>query len=177
MCPKGSPVISELWLCRRPMIRGKSNWIFPVGFIQRLEPWLKDLEPGLHLFSGGYRIKGGINVDIDPSIKPDILANAEQLPFSDNTFRWCLSDPPYSRAWANQIWGVKYYNVRQVQSEIIRVVEPGGLIMWFHIRTFNWPKSCRTVAYVAVMAGNRNRIRILHILQNGLFKGEPVRCP
>lgn len=175
--PKTSSVISELWLCRRPIIKGKGNWTFPAGFIKRLEPRYCNEEPGLHLFSNGALVKNSIGLDIRSECKPDIVANAEQLPFPSNTFKWCLSDPPFSEKWGRTIWGTKRIAVGKVQSEIMRVVEPGGLIMWFHYRPFVWPKTCRTLAYIGVMAGCRNRLRLLHVLRNGLIKGEPSRWP
>lgn len=41
---------------------------------------------GLNIGCHEYKIKGFINLDMDKSQKPDIVADAEYLPFKDNSF-------------------------------------------------------------------------------------------
>ena len=39
----------------------------------------------LHLGSGIKRLKGFLNVDLDPNVNPDIIADLRNLPFDDSS--------------------------------------------------------------------------------------------
>lgn len=47
----------------------------------------------LHLFGG--RATWGVRMDIDPTVKPDVLADAWLPPFGRNSFDTVILDPPY----------------------------------------------------------------------------------
>jgi hypothetical protein len=49
----------------------------------------------LHLFGG--RSKFGIRIDVDPVVKPDVLADAWLPPFGPQSFDVVVLDPPYIR--------------------------------------------------------------------------------
>jgi len=44
-------------------------------------------------------------VDIDPTLEPDVIADAHSLPFPDESFDLVVLDPPYSDAEALTLYG------------------------------------------------------------------------
>ena len=49
----------------------------------------------LHVCSGKSML-GDVRVDLDPANKPDVVADANDLPFEDASFESVLCDPPYN---------------------------------------------------------------------------------
>ena len=72
---------------------GRSNrWSFPPN----VERHLRKLTAGkrvLHLFGGLSR--WGVRMDIDPLVKPNVIADAWLPPFTENAFDVVILDPPY----------------------------------------------------------------------------------
>lgn len=72
---------------------GRSNgWSFP----PKVERWLRAFTAGrstLHLFGG--MSKWGTRIDIDPSLRPHVRADAWMPPFLANSFDVVILDPPY----------------------------------------------------------------------------------
>lgn len=58
-------------------------------------------------------------VDIDPDRKPDIVADAHHLPFTDNEFNFVLSTEMLEHT----------VDPKQVVAELIRVLKPGGTLV------------------------------------------------
>lgn len=104
---------------------------FPKGFIPALKRkfWGKRR---LWVCSGGFHDSDGITLDIRPEVKPTIVANAEQLPFADESFDFVMADPPYSEAEAKTLYGLAYLSMTKLINEMIRVCEPNGYIILLH---------------------------------------------
>jgi len=73
----------------------------------------------LNLCSGESPL-GDIQVDADIARKPDILADMNELPFSDEAFDTVLFDPP---------WKLEYFDRQDSFFEAVRVADVGGRIL------------------------------------------------
>jgi len=62
---------------------------------------------------------------------PDITADVQALPFPDEIADVIIFDPPYSKKYKKQ-YGCYYANRRQVFGEVLRVLKPGGLLIFCH---------------------------------------------
>jgi SAM-dependent methyltransferase len=104
---------------------------FPEGFIPRVKArwWGRSR---LWMFSGSFKDRGGVTVDINPAVSPDIIANCEALPFEDASFDFVLLDPPYSEAEARDLYGLDYCSITKVFNEAARVTRPGGTVLVLH---------------------------------------------
>jgi ubiquinone/menaquinone biosynthesis C-methylase UbiE len=73
----------------------------------------------------------GISVDsrITTEVNPKVQADALALPFINNAFQLCYSDPPYSDIDAER-YQSKMPDRRKVLYEAYRVIEPGGFLVW-----------------------------------------------
>ena len=80
------------------------NGAFPAGFLR----WLKNMNwhygKVCHLCSGTVEDKGSIRVDINPNVRPDIIANATDTGIPDETFDVTIIDPPYSKELAKNLY-------------------------------------------------------------------------
>jgi len=81
----------------------------------------------LNLCSGSWDF--GITVDkVTPA---DIKADVMYLPFKDACADTIIFDPPFGRKW-KKVYGSYYADRRKVFGEIIRVLKPGGLLIFSH---------------------------------------------
>lgn len=114
---------------------GNSMSGYPGAFPNGLIPKIKRKWWGqnrLWLFSGGYKDKYAITVDIKGELNPSTIANCEVLPFKDNSFDFVMADPPYSELESKELYGLPYMNVIKTINEMIRVCQPGGYILFLH---------------------------------------------
>jgi len=124
-------VTNYVWILPRPRADH-----YPGGFPQHFESkLLKFLNVGLgakilHPFGG--MAEYGIRVDLARGPKPDIVANAECLPFRDNTFDLVILDPPYSDQHAKKLYNAPPARFRRYTTEAIRVCKGYGFICFYH---------------------------------------------
>lgn len=110
---------------------------YPPNYLKRvmsLFPEINDESHVLHLFSGMLFTTTGIKLDckIHSSVKvfqPDILANAEELPFRSDSFDLILADPPYGGRDAEK-YKVRMPNKRKVFEECHRILRMGANLVW-----------------------------------------------
>lgn len=114
--------IKTIWL---PRPASKYAGCYPLGF----EKMIKDLlgtENYIHLFSGS--AISGHTVDINPKCNPKTVANAEELPFEDNSFDGGFADPPYNERFAKELYNTPYPKWSKWTKELVRVVKDSGKI-------------------------------------------------
>lgn len=63
---------------------------------------------------------GDVTLDIDESHNPDVIADMNNLPFTDSSFETVIFDPP---------WKMGYFQRQSPFFECVRVTEPNGLIL------------------------------------------------
>lgn len=115
---------------------------YPPNYLERIMALFPDIDEAskiLHLFSGTLPPGIGTRLDIkiqDPLAifnQPDVLANAEYMPFRDNIFDIVIADPPYGERDAIK-YGTKLPNKRTVFEEVCRTLKPGGHLVWLDTR-------------------------------------------
>lgn len=115
--------VEVLWCANR---RGK-GWTFPVEVRKRLQADFAGKRI-LQLFGG--RSTFGLRLDIDPTVKPDVIADAWLPPFGRDSFDVVILDPPYIRFNAQE----KNAIFRQAAWMATETV------VWFHTL---WSSSCQ----------------------------------
>lgn len=72
-------------------------------------------------------------------IKPDIIGDFKNIPFSNNTFKLAVFDPPHLKSAGENSWLVKKYGklpqnweqeIKQGFYECMRVLEPYGILIF-----------------------------------------------
>jgi len=81
----------------------------------------------IHLCSGTW----DFGITVDKKMPADICADVQSLPFKDAVADTVIFDPPYSKKF-KRIYGTYYANRRQVFQEIIRILKPGGQLIFCH---------------------------------------------
>ena len=109
------------------MPRPSSNYrgCFPLHFEKRIKELL-GTENYIHVFSGS--AKSGHTVDINSDCNPNTVADAECLPFPNNSFDGGFADPPYDKRFARELYGLPYPKWSKWTKELVRVVRPDGKI-------------------------------------------------
>jgi len=99
---------------------------FEKKLLRLLEPDQPILEP----FGGMGQL--GIRLDLNNDVRPDIYADAHQLPFRDNVFGMVFCDPPYNSEYAKKLYNTKPPKYKQYIAEAVRVCKVGGYIVSYH---------------------------------------------
>ncbi len=135
-------------------------------FIPKMLPWLGcRRDQVLHVCSGALPKGEGIRVDIRPSARPDILADGRNLPFADGTIAGVMLDPPYSEEYALALYGVPYPLPGHLLAEAIRVVRPGGCVIFVHYFSPPPPAGSRFVKAFGLSTGFNFPIRAATVYQ------------
>lgn len=102
---------------------------YPHTYLERVMSMFPDAKSILHLFSGS--MKPGNYVRFDRNGNGDIHGDAEKLSesFPEQRFDLILADPPYSVEDCEH-YGCAMVNRNRVISECVKVMEPGGFIVW-----------------------------------------------
>ena len=68
-----------------------------------------------------------VTVDVDPRVKPDVVADIFHLPFKNNTFDGAISDPIWYTKEKEKTIGLSYPQRRYLSYEIRDKLKPGAL--------------------------------------------------
>jgi hypothetical protein len=104
---------------------------YPAGYLRRIKALFPDKRRVLHLFSGKVDVSAlpGDTVDIDPSLEPTYLDNAQtlaQVPLEK--YDLVLADPPYSVEDAQ-----RYATTMVKRNQVMRALgrlSPGAHVVW-----------------------------------------------
>lgn len=106
---------------------------YPPGYLKRMAAIFQDRERILHLFSGSLPTPTGAVVSVDvrrtDEVRPRVQADARSLPFGPATFDLVYADTPYSVEDAKR-YGTSMPSRKAVLTEVHRVVDPGGFLVW-----------------------------------------------
>ena len=154
------------WCLPRPRRKDK----YPGGFPQHFEKKLLDLLEGrphgagvLHPFGG--RAEYGIRVDLNYSVKPDIIADAHLLPFRDSVFDIVICDPPYSSQESKAIYNTPRLYYRRWVAEAVRVLRPGGYLVQYHRLALPSAPSTKLVKRILIEIHTWHRPRVCKVYQ------------
>lgn len=116
---------------------------YPRGLIARMLPWLRCKRSEiLHVCSGSLPPGEGIRVDVRTAARPDILADGRALPLADGSVAAVMLDPPYTKEYARDLYGVEYPRPSHLLREAARVVRPGGAVVLVHYLVAVPPLGC-----------------------------------
>ncbi|MEM2108144.1 MAG: hypothetical protein QXL10_02530 [Candidatus Bathyarchaeia archaeon] len=166
-----SGVYTGFWACSRP--RGQYTGIWPYGLLQRVFRLIGQSDSILEPFGGTSKL--GVSVDLNPHVRPHIIADAQFLPIRDESFGLVLVDPPYNQLYVEH-YSSLHQNVPRTKPklsvyralrEAVRVCRKGGYIVLLHflIPVNVNPNCLRRVATIGVGTGPNKRIRCLTIFQ------------
>lgn len=108
-----------------PRPAAKYPGCYPMHFEKRLSEIL-DTDNYIHLFSG--MATSGTRIDINGETLPEVIADVHNLPFADNCFDGGMADPPYTKEFAENLYGTEYPRWGVWTKELARVVRPGGRV-------------------------------------------------
>lgn len=179
--PKYPPIIHShgwtygVWYTGNGFKKNLIHGQYPPTFLKRvLALWPEAPERRiLHVCAGS--VQHGVRVDLNPKFRPSVLANAEVLPFLDESFDLVLYDPPYDRANA-EIYGVAPKPPRWPQTlrEMTRVLTPGGhigILHWYYPSYSRKKSGIGLVALFGVCVGFCSATRIFSVFEK---TGAPV---
>lgn len=142
--------------------------MYPRQLIGKVLPWLRcERREVLHVCSGALPKGEGIRVDIRASARPDIIADGRALPLRDGSVAAVMLDPPYTEAYARDLYGTDYPRPSHLLREAARVVRPGGRICIVHYITPNPPGGTRLVKVLAASTSFGFPIRAVTIYERG----------
>lgn len=157
-------VSNLVWVLPRPRPEHYPGG-FPLYFERKLIAFLQ-LMPGariLHPFGG--KAEYGIRIDLDPSVQPDIVANAEMLPFQDNTFDLVICDPPYTKELAKSIYNCPGPKFGKWSKEAVRVCKEFGFICLYHWVMMPRLPATALKSRIVILQRTWGRPRVATILQ------------
>lgn len=140
---------------------------YPIGFLERAYKLMGCQDPAavLHLCSGS--VQTGVRVDIRPERNPDIVADCRDVPLPDESFRWILADPPYSREYAQNLYGTgkDYPAPQEICNEACRLLKPGGKFGLLHFTVPMFRKPLRMMGTWGVTTGLGYKIRAFTLFE------------
>lgn len=154
----------DMKLCRHFRINDVGlGWRLPRAFWRATGRYFE--EPVLNPFGGHSPV--GLRCDIDKACKPDVLCDALLLPFSSESFRTVIFDPPYSLVNTN----ATNKSLGQAMEQSLYCLTVGGYMLYIH--TVHPPsfRSCPIIA-MHFLSGAFRHVRIVAIFK----KLSPFTC-
>jgi SAM-dependent methyltransferase len=115
----------------------------------------------------GGRAELGIRCDLDPSLEPDHVCDAHDLPFPDESFDCVILDPPYSDEEARELYAANLPKLRPsvYTKEAVRVLKRGGWLVVYGDREPRRPPCCNHHSRILVVLRPGHRPRICMVFQ------------
>lgn len=157
-------VSNIVWVLPRPRADHYPG-SFPLYFERKLIQFLNLQLTARILHPFGGMAEYGIRLDLDPSIQPDIVGNAEQLPFRDGTFDLVVCDPPYTPEHARKLYHSSGPSFKKYTTEALRVCKEFGYICLYHWYMTPRLKGTALKARVIILQRTWGRPRIATICQ------------
>ncbi len=140
---------------------------YPPSYLKRVSSLFRGDGEILHLFSGV--IAQETTFDIDESLAPDVVGNANRLSeyFPNNSFDLIFADPPYSKEDAKKYGTEKEYpNKRIVLHQCYKIAREGCYLVWLDLSIPIYKKiEWEMVGSIALLTGTNRRIRIVSIFR------------
>ena len=107
----------------------------------------------LHVCSGTLSQTEDWTVDIRSEAMPRIIADGCRLPFRDSSFKAVMLDPPYSDAYARNLYATGNPRPAWLLAEAARVVVPCGRIGMLHVAIPFVPRGCYFIGCWGITIG------------------------
>jgi SAM-dependent methyltransferase len=150
------------WVLPRPA-KSRYKGAFPLYFEENLMQILGYPERVLHPFGG--RAEIGTRVDLNPTLEPDVVADAHDLPFEDGSFDCVILDPPYSDEEAQELYQTPKLRPGAYTKEAVRVLREGGWLCVYGDREPTRPPRCNHAFRIVVVLRPHHRPRICMVFQ------------
>lgn len=98
---------------------------YPLHFEKRL-PEILETTNYVHFFGG--KSKTGFRIDINPDVKPDLIADVHNVPLESEMFDAGMADPPYTPEFAKTLYNMDYPIWSVWTKELTRLVKSNGRI-------------------------------------------------
>ena len=168
----------ELWYLPRPRRKDKYPGGFPLHFEKKLFEMYKFPNNEILQPFGG-KAEYGIRCDVKSDLKygakgesyiigkeqPDIVCDAHNLPFPDNSFSFVLLDPPYSNEESKRLYGTGKLHPNQFIREAVRVCKFGGYIAIYGTRLAARPKGTTYNKIICILTRVNHQARICIIFK------------
>lgn len=154
-----------VWYCGTSFKKATIYGAYPKGFVNRVR-MLFPTQQILHLCCGMAHMENAVNVDVRSDVKPNVVADAEALPFAAESFEITLIDPPYTENDAMRYGVSRLLNGRKVMHELERVLRPGGWLLWLDEKYPSYRRGTWQLrGLIAVITGFERRTRVLSMFQ------------
>jgi hypothetical protein len=141
---------------------GANGWSFPKPIERKLQREFAGLKI-LQMFGG--RATFGLRMDIDPTVEPDLIADAWMPPFAKNTFDVVILDPPYAS------FGRHFrYTLGVNAAHIAR-----RYVVWFSSFAATSLPGCSIDRWWTVIVGNDSSVRQLAFFRPRADKRDPEK--
>jgi hypothetical protein len=140
---------------------------YPPSYLKRIMAMFPDASNVLQLFSGSLPSGPYTRVDINPSVNPDVVGNAEVLSelVPNNHYDLILADPPYTESDALK-YGNPMVNRNKVVDECWKVLKPGGFLCWMDMVLPMYSKNkFERLGEVCISRSTNHRVRAVFIFR------------
>lgn len=115
----------------------------------------------LHPFGG--MADYGVRMDIQQTVRPDVMGDAHKLPFKDGLFDVVFLDPPYTDQYSKDLYGTEKLIFSQYIREAVRVCAVGGYIIVYHYAATPWIEGTQLIKRVFIETRIWHKLRCVHI--------------
>lgn len=156
---------SLAWVLPRPR-KTKYKGGFPLHFEKKLMEEL-NIDPNRHkiLHPFGGHAEYGVRVDINPEVKPDVVADAHKLPFGKGSFDLVVLDPPYSDKYSKELYNTGKLYFGRYTAEAVRVCKSRGYIVMYHYLATPRLEGTQLVKRIFLETRTWHKLRCVHIYQ------------